>query len=253
MSTTGSIDGGAGLELGRPSLVRWSMFAAGWWFSVVAGLSLVGYAVVQTVPKLPDAGAAFWVIVGLVVLGELRPVITAGGYNSEGVVTSHAFVFAAMYLYGPWPALTFLALATLMSQLTMKKAAWKVPFNVGQYNLSVAPAALIMVFWLVNAGERVPTLANPSTGLDAVDLIWVVAGWFAFFLTNNSLVSVMAGDERRTFSDDFFEDLGYYFFTTFAVLALSPLVVFVAPVPIYLPLLLLPLYAVHKTASISRE
>ena len=84
-----------------------------------------------------------------------------------------------------------------------------------------------------------PTLADPAVGLGPADLLWVVAGWFAFFFTNNALVSMLAGDEGRTFAQDFFDDFSYYFITTFAVLALSPLVVFVADQPIYLPLLLL--------------
>jgi diguanylate cyclase (GGDEF)-like protein len=237
----------------RPPLNRWSLFAFGWWLAVAGGLPLVGFAVVQTVPLLAGADPAFWVIVGLVLLGELRPVITAGGYDPQGVVTSHAFVFAAMYLYGPWPAITFLSLATLMSEIARKKDLWRIPFNVGQYTLSLAPAALIMTVWLTNVGRSMPTLAQPADGLVPADLLWVVPGWFAFFFTNNALVSMLAGDEGRTFAQDFFDDFGYYFVTTFAVLALSPLVVFVAAEPIYLPLLLLPLYAVYKTASISRE
>ncbi len=63
----------------------------------------------------------------------------------------------------------------------------------------------------------------------------------------------MLADPGRTFADDFFDDFGYYFFTTMAVLAVSPIVVFVSVEPAFLPLLLLPLYAVRKTASISRE
>jgi len=239
--------------VGRPPLTRPSLFAFGWWLSVIGGLALVAVATTQTLPSLESANPAFWVIAGLVLLGELRPVITAGGYDTEGVVTSHAFVFAALYLYGPWPAITILAAATLISELARRKAAWKVPFNIGQYALSVAPAALIMYIWLTGAGQSMPTLADPARGLGPADLLWVVAGWFSFFLTNNALVAMLAGDEGRTFSQDFFDDISYYFITTFAVLALSPLVVFVADQPIYLPLLLLPLYAVYKTASISRE
>ncbi|HVQ17620.1 MAG TPA: hypothetical protein VMT27_01135, partial [Actinomycetes bacterium] len=67
--------GGQGGDVGRPPLSRWSMFAFGWWLAVVAGLALVAWAVIHTVPELVDADAAFWVIVGLVLLGELRPVI----------------------------------------------------------------------------------------------------------------------------------------------------------------------------------
>ena len=241
-------------ESGRPPLTEWSMFAVGWWFSVLVGVSLAGWAVFQTIPDMSQATAAFWMIAGLILLGELRPVVAAGGYDPQGVVTSHAFVFAAMYLYGPWPALMFLAIATLIAEIARRKAPWKVPFNVGQYTISAATAAAIMAGWYAYQGQTMPTLAHPANGLVAIDLVWVVAGWFSFFLVNNALVSSTAATEPgRTFRDDFFDEFGYFFVTTFAVLALSPLVVFVAAEPIYLPLLLLPLYAVYLTASISRE
>lgn len=240
-------------ERARPSLAKWSMFAVGWWFSVVVGLALVLVAVVETVPQMPDAPAAFWMIAGLILLGELRPVISAGGADPEGVVTSHAFVFAAIYLYGPWPALAFLALATLMAEVARKKDPWKVPFNMGQYTISAASAALIMGLWYRANDQVMPTLEAPASGLLPIDLVWVVPGWFAFFLVNNALVSSLAASDGRKFRQDFFDDFSYFFIATFAVLALSPLVVFAAAEPIYLPLLLLPLYAVYVTAAISRE
>ena len=81
------------------------MFAAGWWISVVGGLALVAYALVQTIPALGDADAAFWVIAGLLLFFEFSPVIIGSGYDSQGVATSDAFTFAILYLYGPWPAI----------------------------------------------------------------------------------------------------------------------------------------------------
>ena len=109
--------------------LRWSMFAAGWWFSVLLGLALVAVAVLETLPSLPQAPAAFWMIAGLILLGELRPVIVAGGYDPQGVVTSHAFVFAAIYLYGPWPGLSVLALATLFSEISRKEGRVEGPLQ----------------------------------------------------------------------------------------------------------------------------
>ncbi len=236
----------------RPPLLRPSMFAAGWWISIVAGLTLVGYAVLKTVPALGEADEAFWVIAGLLLLFELSPVIVGSGYDSQGVATSDAFTFAVLYLYGPWPGITLLAAATLVSELIKQKPPWRMFWNIGQFGLSLGSAALIMAVWQTASGEPVPTLATPLDGLKPMDLTWIVAGWLAFFFVNNTLFSMLA-DPGRTFADDFFEDFGYYFFTTIAVLAVSPIVVFVSAEPAFLPLLLLPLYAVRKTASISRE
>ncbi|MCZ3389933.1 MAG: EAL domain-containing protein [Actinomycetia bacterium] len=236
----------------RPSLVRPSMFAAGWWIAVAGGLTLVGYAVVRTIPDLSAAEPAFWVIAGLLLLFEFSPVIIGSGYDSQGVATSDAFVLATLYLYGPWTAIALISCATLLSEILKRKPLWKIPYNIGQFALSVGAAALIMELWQGSRGEPIPTLADPLTGLQPIDLTWIVAGWLAFFLVNNTLFSMMA-NPGRTFADDFFDDFGYYFFTTTAVLAVSPVVVFVSAEPAFLPLLLLPLYAVRKTASISRE
>jgi diguanylate cyclase (GGDEF)-like protein len=235
----------------RPSLVRPSGFAFFWNFSVWAGGLLVVVAIWKTVGGLadiPPAGAkAFWGLALLVILGELWPVIAAGSADPQGVVTSHAFVFAVLYLYGPWPAIALLAIGTLIAEARRRKAVWKWFFNVGQYTLSLAAAAAIMEL----AGHH-PSLQSPGT-LVASSLVWIVLGWLAFFFTNDVLVATLSDDVGRTFVQDFFDDFWYYFLTTMAVLALSPLVVFSAAQPLYLPLWILPLIAVRKTASISRE
>ena len=216
-----------------------------------AGGLLVVYAIGQTFSVLihtpPSEAKAFWGLAALVILGELWPVIAAGSSDPQGVVTSHAFVFAVLYLYGPWPAIALLAVGTLIAEARRRKPPWKWFFNVGQYTLSLAAAAAVMEL----AGHQA-SLAHPGS-LVASSLVWIVLGWLAFFVTNDVLVATLSDDVGRTFVQDFFDDFWYYFLTTMAVLALSPLVVFSAAEPLYLPLWILPLIAVRKTASISRE
>jgi diguanylate cyclase (GGDEF)-like protein len=242
----------AELDADHPSLLKPSMFAAGWWIAVVGGMTLVAFALFFTLPDLGEAELAFWMIAGLLFLFEFFPVIVGSGYDSQGVATSDAFVFATLYLFGPWPAIALISCATLGSEIAKRKPLWKVPYNIGNFALSVGSAALIMELVRGVSGEPIQSLAHPLPGLQPADLTWIVAGWLTFFFVNNTLFSMLA-DPGRTFADDFFEDFGYYFFTNVAVLAVAPLVVFVSAQPIYLPLLLLPLYAVRKTASISRE
>ena len=74
----------------RPSLAAWSLFAVTWHFSVWLGWGLVLLAAVLSQPVIGEMPAAFWVIAALVLLGELRPVRTAGSYDPQGVVTSTA-------------------------------------------------------------------------------------------------------------------------------------------------------------------
>src|SRR5215831_9265138 len=132
-------------EQRRPSLRRWSLFACTWHVAVWGGWVLVAAAAVQVQPMMGRMPAAFWVIAALVLLGELRPVRTAGQYDDQGTVTSTAFVFAILYLWGLWPALLLQAGVTVTSELVKRKQPWIMFFNVGQYVLSATAAWSVML------------------------------------------------------------------------------------------------------------
>ena len=87
-------------------------------------------------PEMGDMPYGFWVIAALVLLGELTPVMTAGRYDPQGTVTSTAFVLAMLYLWGFWPAVLLQAGACVVSETVKRKDAWKLFFNVGQYAIS---------------------------------------------------------------------------------------------------------------------
>jgi diguanylate cyclase (GGDEF)-like protein len=235
---------------GRPSLLRPSLFMVDYHFAVVFGWLLVAAALWQVAQDVGAMPAAFWVLAAMVLLGEVRPVLTTTDYDPQGVVTSTAFVLAILYLWGLWPAIAFQAFATVVSEVVKRKEPWKVLFNVGQYTLSITAAWVIM--WVAGVGDGV----SGRTGdvLYGSDLWWIVTTWVVWFLANNALVSAAMGDEGYTFAQAFMEDLSFYVVSTFAVIAISPLVVIVAVESVwYLPLLLLPFFAVVKTGEISRE
>jgi diguanylate cyclase (GGDEF)-like protein len=231
----------------RPSLRRWSLFALTWHFSVWAGLALL----VAATWSVAGAGAPPAALVALVVLAlvaELRPVVLPGN-DPYGVVVSDAFVFAILYMYGIGPALLAQALVTVTSELMRRKAPWKVAFNVGQYSLSLAATWPLMMLVGVS-----PSLAAPTEGFAGTDVVWMAGTWVVYFLVNTTLVAGVAGDEGQTFVESFFEDFWYYVLTHFAVFVLSPVVAIVAlDAWLMLPLFLLPLFAVHRAAAISRE
>ena len=74
----------------RPSLARWSLFSLTWHVSVWGGWALVLVSAFKGQPVMGQMPASFWVVALLVLLGELRPVRTAGSWDAQGTVTSVA-------------------------------------------------------------------------------------------------------------------------------------------------------------------
>ncbi len=231
--------------------------ARGWWFwgwislHGVLALGVLGVALGQLAASdHVERQAPLALIAGLVLLAELRPVVTAGSYDPQGVTVSTAFVFAILICWGPWPALLVLGAGILLGEVAKRKPVWKVVFNTGQYLVSLALAAGVL--WLV--GPR-PSPGEPADAMSVHELPVLALAWGVYFLANLALVATAISLREGTpWPDEFMDEIGYHAVTTFAVLALSPLVVVVTIASWQLiPLLLLPLFLVYKTASISRE
>ena len=67
-------------------------------------------------------GGAFYVAAGLLVLLELRPLVTAGSPDANGVSTSTAFVFALLLHWGLGPALLMMTIATILADVASVEA-----------------------------------------------------------------------------------------------------------------------------------
>jgi diguanylate cyclase (GGDEF)-like protein len=236
-------------RVSRPPLLVVSLFSLTWWPSVLGGFGLLGVAVYQLVSvPLDSAAAPLGMMTVLVLVLELRPLVQGRGHDPHGVVMSTAFVFAMLYLWGLWPAIAAVSLATLCSGVRMRKALWKHLFNIGQYNLCLAAAWLV----LMAAGHH-PSIQHPLRVLRGVDLWWVVGASVVYFLLNDLLVSAaLAWTESFTAMIRY--DFLHYATSTFSVLALAPLIVVVAQTAwTLLPLLLIPLLLVYKMAQMSLE
>jgi diguanylate cyclase (GGDEF)-like protein len=249
--------GGVVAEPGNGSRRPVAGAVGGWWFwawvafcGLIAVL-LLGLSVSRlTADEAVALGAPFALIAGLVLIAELRPVVTAGAYDPQGVTISTAFVFAILFYWGPWPALLVHGIGVVLGEIAKRKPVWKIVFNTGQYVGCLAVSALIL--WL---GGLRPTPTHPSGDIDAHTLLVMAVSWAAYFLMNLAMVATAISLRTGTrWWDDFVDDIDYYAITTFAVLALSPVVVVVTKASWGLiPLLLLPLFLVYKTASISLE
>ncbi|MBV9820842.1 MAG: EAL domain-containing protein, partial [Actinobacteria bacterium] len=226
-----------------------SMFTAFFWSSVVLGWTALGLAVRSLVSANLDGPVAPLAMTAvLLVVLELRPLIQGRGHDPQGVVMSTAFACAMLFLWGPWPAVVAVSIASAAADTRARKTAWKVIFNVGQYNLSICAAWAVMA-----ACSTTPSVQHPLAALSGADLPWMAGACLVYFVTNLVLVSGALA-WTSTFREFLFNDFWHYTATTFSVLALSPLIVVVASTAWeLLPLLLIPLVLVYKMAQMSVE
>jgi diguanylate cyclase (GGDEF)-like protein len=194
-------------------------------------------------------GLGFWLIAGLILTAELRPLVTPSTPDDEGIATSTPFVFAALLHWGLAAAVLLQAGAAIVADTTKGKAWWRTAFNVAQFTLAWAAAAGVL-----HATGRLGTPTHPHT-LAGSDLWAIALAGAAYFLVNDVLVAeALALLRRTTLGEAIVEDLSYQAMTTAALLALSPLVVAaVDSSPWLLPLFVPPLGAVYWSANAARQ
>jgi diguanylate cyclase (GGDEF)-like protein len=195
------------------------------------------------------SSGAFVLLALLVLLAELRPVVATGSYDPEGVSLGTAFVFAMMLLWGPVPAVLVQFLGTALREALMRKAWWRILFNASQYAICMAAAGGVLTIFGLSA-----TLDHPRQVSGGTLTGFFVAA-IVYHLGNLTLVGFILAIRRGTsFWAEFTDEIWYYTSTTMAVIALSPVLAVVAIRSWQMiPLLLLPLFLVYKTASISME
>jgi diguanylate cyclase (GGDEF)-like protein len=227
-------------------------FAVWWWFVTLLGGWLVvrafaGIEVAEVVPL----GPAYGLVLGFVILAELRPVIASTAHDPDGVSLSTAFVFAILLYWGLDLALVTVVLATLVGEVSRRKRLYAAAFNVAQFALAFGAAALVLALW-----GWTPTPTLPAA-LQPVDLLVVVVAALAYHVTNLTVVGTAIGlAEQRPVRTAITEEFGYYTVTALAGLALAPLIVVVLERHWgFLPLLVLPLVTLWATArmSVDRE
>jgi diguanylate cyclase (GGDEF)-like protein len=231
------------------SLRAWTLSCVAWWVSVLAGWALIGVAVYRlTTMSEVDLVAALTMIAVLQVGLELLPLVQGRGHDPNGVVMSTPFVCALLFIWGPAPAILAVSAGVIMADLRAGKAWWKPVFNAAQYSLSIGAGFLVM-----RAFGYFPTLQQPLRDFDLDDLLWMTGVWVVYFVVNLALVAAVVSF-RSSFRDAFLDDFWHNAVMTFAVLALSPLVVIVAQSAwVLLPLLLIPLLLLYYTAQLALD
>jgi len=217
-----------------------------------AGAVVLGWALTQLGSTGLDALAhnpRFWVIAGLVVVGEVRPIMTPGKTGPDAPVVALAFSFAALLFWGFPVAALLRVISTTLVGAAQRKAPQRIVFNAAQFTLSLGAAGLAL-----SADGLHPTPSHAwlpgGAGLPGVALAAI-----AFFAVNFLLVGrAIALHARAPYLRTFRSLLPYQAFANFVLLSAAPLiVVVVSRSPLLLVLLLLPLTAIYVNAEISLQ
>jgi diguanylate cyclase (GGDEF)-like protein len=206
----------------------------------LAGLSLADVHKLANSPLL-------WMIAILVMLGELRPIITPGRSGPDAGVASVTFSFAALLYWGLPVAALLKAVGTVIAGRANGKAPFRCAFNAAQDVLGLGAAWAALGLAGIHPQPSHPWV--PSGG----QLAGVAFAAAAYFAVNFVLVSVAVGlHTRAPILDIAREELPYQAFVNLALLSLAPLVVVVmGRSPVLVVLFLLPLVAVYLNAAMS--
>jgi diguanylate cyclase (GGDEF)-like protein len=189
----------------------------------------------------------FWLVAALIVIGEMRPIVTPGRPATDAPVASLTFSFAALLCWGFPVAVLLRAVTTLGVGLAQRKAVHRPAFNAAQVTLSLAAAGLVLAAtgirpapghpW-IPAGAQLPELALAA---------------LAYFAVNYLLVGVaIALHSRAQIAATLRAAFPYQVFVNIVLLSAGPLVavVMAARSPALVLLFAFPLAAFYANAVI---
>lgn len=191
-------------------------------------------SVVSQLPRVLVFGSCVFV-------GELFPISLPRGRGEEQFTFSSTFSFGLLLLGGLWPAVVVQGVASALGDWRVRRQAWRIAFNVGQYVLALVAADAVLH---LHSG---PWHVGPGAFTSAqLPVILLAAG--VFWCVNIVLVGVaVALWQGATLVNYFRRDLAFSLVTGAALLGLAPVVVtwsqfsFAA-----FPVFALPLYAVYR-------
>jgi len=225
---------------------------------VAAFVALVGAAAIGAVVLLWVRGPVAridgrWVALGLLTLlvciFESTPVTVARSGGRQAIIASTTFTFAMFAMFGPVPAIVAQAVASIICDARNHKGLLKGVFNVAQHTLSWALAGLAFGAILGDDAWTVQSEFTPRWAL-----AMVVAG-AVHFITNNLIVaSIMSISGDLPLASSVREIVVEEAPSDVVLLALAPIVVLAMEQSvILLPLLILPVIAVYRSARLSEE
>jgi len=192
----------------------------------------------------------FWVLAGMVVLGEIWPIVTPGRSSLEAPVASVTFSFAALIAWGLPIAVLLRAPATMLIMLAKRKAPHRAAFNAATATLSLAAGGNVLYAF---RGQINPAHPGEPSGRN----IWqIVLAAMACFVVSFVLDTVaVALHAREPVLRTLIRALPYQSLVNLVLLATAPLVAIVladhSGSALLVALFAFPLAAIYVNAAIS--
>jgi diguanylate cyclase (GGDEF)-like protein len=190
----------------------------------------------------------FWVIAALVVVGDMRPIITPSKSGAESPVASLTFSFAALLYWGFPVAVLVKATSSLAVGLAQRKALHRSSFNAAQTTLAMAAAGLALAVARMNPAPNMPVQ------IKGADLPGILLAGVAYFAVSFVLIqSAIALHSRAPLLRTLRAALPFQALVSLVLIAAAPLVaVVMAAGSAWLVLLFaFPLAAIYMNAALS--
>jgi signal transduction histidine kinase len=210
----------------------------------VAGCSLLVWLTGAERLRVATDTRGFWLFALLLFLGEVFPIsVPRRGGEVDEVTASTTFAFALMIGFGTAPAVIAQVVSSIVADVILRKSAWKIAFNAGQYALSLGAAGAL---YHLMGGDLAPGLSG---------LIPFALSALVFFVLNTAITDVAVGLSTGVGLRDYItKDLVFQAQATLPLLALAPVVVASADESLWLvPLATAPAIAVWWGTHLALE
>ena len=190
------------------------------------------------------------VLVACMVVGEAQPIVISRGDDDIDEVTISATFILAVAILGPvWLLIPTQILSAGFDDLRRRKDLRRILFNIAQ--LMISAAATRAAFCLLTG--RAYLADDRAFALD--DVAPALAAGLVFFLVNNGLTGiVVALWLDRPVLPHLRDDVRFQLSTSGVLLSFAPVVIVACEFSLWLlPLMLLPIAAVHRSAKLAAE
>ena len=218
---------------------------------IVAGFAVVIDVLLRHLPEdLDGPGLTVLVLAILLVVGESQPIVISRGEDDLDEVTIASTFILALAILGPmWILLAAQIVAVSLDDIRGRKNLQRLLFNNAQLVLSgfVTRGAFIIL-----TGRSLAADVGPFT---VHDIPAALAAGAVFFVVNNGLTGVVVALALdKPILPHLRDDVRFQLSTSGVLLAFAPVVVVATDFSLLLlPLMMLPIAAVHRSAKLAAE